>query len=237
MLVVTDKRINRDSLSALVDQGFEPVMLDPAEYLSEPVSGHTDMLIFIGFGSLFCHSRYYGLNKSVIDRISDASRSKITLSDEATGDKYPLDVLFNGCVIGNRLVCNEKTISNHILDAARGYGYEIIGVPQGYAKCSICTVSDNAIITADKSIAAACASRGIDVLNIAEGHISLPPYSYGFVGGASGAFGDKVYFCGSLDRHPDGETIKEFCRKHKKTAVSLSNGDLQDAGSLFFIGE
>lgn len=237
MLVVTDKRINRDSLLSLTSFGFEPVLLDPAEYLSEPVSGHTDMLFFIGFGNIFCHRKYYDFNKSVIDRIADASGCKIAISDEPTGEKYPRDVLFNACLIGNRLICNEKTISKHILDAAKISGCEIVTVPQGYTKCSVCVVSDNAIITADESINFACSSYGIDVLKITEGHISLPPYDYGFIGGASGAFGDKVYFCGSLDLHPDGKKIKEFCQKHKKTAVSLSNGELQDVGSLFFIGE
>ena len=45
-------------------------------------------------------------------------------------------------------------------------GYEIINVKQGYAKCSICVVSDNAIITADKGIAKAAIQNRIDVLEI-----------------------------------------------------------------------
>ena len=110
-------------------------------------------------------------------------------------------------------------------------------MPQGYTKCSVCVVSDNAIITADRAIATACAAVGIDVLTVSEGHISLPPYNFGFIGGASCACGDNVYFCGSLDTHPDGESIKEFCKNHGKLAVSLSDGELQDVGSLFFVGE
>ena len=35
--------------------------------------------------------------------------------------------------------------------------------------------------------------------------------------------------------YPDGKSIKEFCEKHKKNAVSLSSDELQDVGSLFFI--
>ena len=46
---------------------------------------------------------------------------------------------------------------------------------------------------------------------------------------------DKVLFCGNIDLHPDVENIKAFCQKHKKTAVSLSDGELYDVGSIFFV--
>ena len=235
MFAIIDERIARSSISALTDLGFEHILLPKADYLSEGVAGHTDMLIFIGFGMLFCHKRYYNKNSALVDRICALSGNKLTLSNEPTGEKYPLDVLFNACAVGKRLICNEKTVSRLILNAAREEGYEIINVPQGYTKCSVCVVSDNAIITADKAISSSCVSHGIDVLNISKGHVCLPPYDYGFIGGASGACGEMVFFCGSLDTHPDGKSIIEFCAKHKKTAVSLSDGEMQDVGSLFFV--
>ena len=235
MFVIADHRISTEAISTLKKYGFETIPLPPAEYLSGAVASHTDMLIFMGFGRLFCHRSYYEGNSVLIDRIVALSGLELALSDEPTGEKYPLDVLFNACLVGNRLICNEKTVSRLILEAARVLGCEIINVPQGYTKCSISVVSDNAIITADKAIAAACKGVGIDVLTVSEGHISLPPYDFGFIGGASGVCCDKVYFCGSLDSHPDCERIKEFCEKHHKTAISLTNVELQDVGSLFFI--
>ena len=235
MFVITDQRIGVDSIAALEKYGFAPILLPPAGFLSAPVASHTDMLIFMGFGRIFCHKTYYESNFALIDRIVALSGLELTLSDEPTDKKYPLDVLFNACLVGKRLICNEKTVSKLILEAAKAQNYEIIHVPQGYTKCSVCKVSESAIITSDKAIAAACASAKIDVLQICEGHISLPPYEYGFIGGASGIWQDKVYFCGSLSAHPDGEKIEEFCKKHDKIAVSLSDGELQDVGSIFFI--
>lgn len=235
MFAITDCRISAEAIAALEKYGFEPILLPPADYLSDAVASHTDMLIFMGLGRIFCHRRYYEGNSALIDRIVTLSSLELTLSDEPTGEKYPLDVLFNACLVGNRLICNEKTVSKLILDAARCWGCKIINVPQGYTKCSVSVVSDNAIITADKAITAACRGIGIDVLEVSEGHISLPPYDFGFIGGASGVCGDNVYFSGSLDSHPDGERIKEFCEKHHKTAISLTDCELQDVGSLFFI--
>ena len=235
MFAITDCRISAEAVSALEKYGFESILLRPADYLSPSVASHTDMLLFIGFGRIFCHRRYFESNSALIDRIAALSGLELTLSDEPTGEKYPLDVLFNACLVGKSLICNEKTVSKLIFEAAQCSGCEIIGVPQGYSKCSVTVVSDNAVITADKAIAAACKNAGIDVLEISEGHISLPPYDFGFIGGASGSCGDNVYFCGSLDTHPDGERIKVFCAKHEKTAISLTGGELQDTGSLFFI--
>ena len=235
MVVISDNRICPKALSLLKAEGFEPILLPAADYLQEGVASHTDMLIFVGFGKVFCHENYYKSNSEIIEIIASLTNSEICISSEPTGKKYPLDVLFNACIVGNNLICNEKNVSRLISGAAKAHGCKIIGVSQGYTKCSVCVVSDNAIITSDSGIAKACRDKGIDVLKISEGHISLPPYNFGFIGGASGVHGDKVYFCGSLDTHPNGEKIKEFCIKHKKIAVSLSDGELQDVGSLFFI--
>lgn len=235
MFALTDCRADASLLSAIKEYGFEPILMPPASYLQSGVASHTDMLIFIGFGKLFCHASYYDGNKDLIDLIALAADLDLSVSTEQTGEKYPFDVLFNACLLGNKLICNEKTVSKLILDAAKAAGCEIISVPQGYTKCSVCIVSDNAIITADKAIAAAGCAAGIDVLTVSEGHISLPPYNFGFIGGSCGECGGKVYFCGSIDSHPDGSKIKEFCKKHGKTAISLSDRELTDVGSLFFI--
>ena len=235
MLAALDKRASADIISALREKGFEPVLMPPAPQLSTGVSSHTDMLLFIGFGRLFCHASYYKANAELILRICRRAGLELTLSDERWAKKYPSDVLFNACLSGDKLICNKKTVSRLILQAATELGYSIVDVPQGYTKCSVCTVSENAIITADKAIAVACRAQEIDVLEICEGHVSLPPYNFGFIGGASGSYGDNVYFCGSLDAHPCAREIRNFCEKHGKNTICLSDKELFDVGSLLFI--
>ena len=237
MKALIDCRADSSLLISLIEHGFEPVLIPPAVYLQTGIASHTDMLIFIGFGRLFCHTLYYKSNKELIDSIAGHASLTVTISDEHTAESYPHDVLFNACLVGKRLICNKKTVSKLILCAAIENNYEIIDVHQGYTKCSICIVSDEAIVTADRSIAQACISAGIDVLTVSEGHISLPPYNFGFIGGTSGLYGDTVYFCGSLDKHPDADRIKAFCQTHGKKTIYLSDDCLQDVGSLFFIGE
>ncbi|MBE6583360.1 MAG: hypothetical protein E7649_00070 [Ruminococcaceae bacterium] len=235
MFVLIDERASVEAITALRNKGFEPILMPPSPHLQTGVSSHTDMLVFMGFGRLFCHVSYYEQHKHIIDKICYASDLSLCLSDEKWSDKYPSDVLFNACLIGNTLICNEKSVSSLILDAARKDGCKVINVSQGYTQCSVCPVSDTAIITADKAIVKACQNCGFDVLLISEGHVYLPPYDFGFIGGASGLCGDTVYFCGNIDLHPDAASIKAFCQKHGKTVVSLSGGELFDVGSLFFI--
>lgn len=235
MKALIDCRASTSLLSALKGHGFEPILMPPADYLQKGVASHPDMLLFIGFDKLFCYRSYYANNKELIDGLIDHTGFELSISDEKTEKEYPFDVLFNACLIGKRLICNGDTVSRLILDSAIENNYDIINVPQGYTKCSICVVSENAIITADRAIANACISAGIDVLTISSGNISLPPYDYGFIGGSSGTYQNTVYFSGSAEKHPDSNAIFKFCQSHGKQICSLSDESLLDVGTIFFI--
>lgn len=235
MLALVDNRIPQSSSQKLSDLGFELVALPCADYLSSPVCCHPDMILFIGWDKLFCHSRYYEENGAVIDKICHAGKLSLILSDEPTGEKYPLDTLFNCVILGDHLLCNKRTVSRHVLDAAYERGLAVLHTNQGYTKCSVCKVDENAIITSDPSVERVCTAAGIDVLKISEIGVSLSGYDRGFIGGATGADKGNVYFCGSIVSHPDGERIKDFCQAHGKTAFSLSDEPLYDIGSIIFI--
>ena len=227
--------IRKNEAEALEALGHSVVKMPPSTILPHPMCTHTVMLVFIGFGCLFTHRSYYNQNHELIDKISNERGLDIVVSDEELGISYPNDVLFNAVCIGSKLICNQKYISKHILDKAKNSGCEVILTKQGYTKCSTCVVSDNAIITADRGIYAVAISNGIDSLLIEPGHISLPPYEYGFIGGASGRYGDKVYFCGDINKHPSSKEILAFLKNHGKEAVSLSNSELLDIGSILFV--
>jgi hypothetical protein len=93
---------------------------------------------------------------------------------------------------------------------------------------------DNAI-TADPGIYKKLTSLGINTLLIKCGGISLPPYEYGFIGGASGVDGDTVFFLGNLDLHPSANEIKDFIMGLGMRVISLSDEPLSDLGGLIFI--
>ena len=235
MTVVTDIRTPNSCCEELRRRGFEIIALPPFPRLPAPVASHPDMLIFFTDDHLIAHESYYPIAYQQLELTAQRSGRKLLLTDEPTGDTYPTDVLLNSACIGNTIIGSERAMSAKIKEFCAHSGKDILNVKQGYAKCSVCIVDDNAIITADAGIAAKACSRGIDVLIVQAGHVRLDGYDCGFIGGASGRCDDTLYFCGNLNSHPDSNAIAEFCQKHGKTAVSLGDGQLFDVGTLFFI--
>lgn len=109
----------------------------------------------------------------------------------------------------------------------------LINVKQGYTKCSVAVVSDNAIITSDKIIAQKAKEVSIDVLLIPPGDIILPGLDYGFIGGCCGLIEkDLMAFFGDLNYFNYGNEIKEFLYKHNVKPIYLRKGKLIDRGSI-----
>ena len=233
-LVLSSKALGEKECSSLTALGFEVLLMPPYNRLQKGVSSHPDMLLFLCGSSYITTKEYYSIAENVFDKINALGYTPI-LTNEIPEEKYPLDILFNALTLNNKIFCFEKSLSKEVKKFATENGYETINVRQGYTKCSVCKVSENAIITADTGIADTATKHGIDVLKISEGHVSLNGYNTGFIGGASGEFEDVVYFCGDVIRHPDGKKIKEFCKKHNKECVCLSNDPLFDVGTLFFL--
>ena len=234
--VLTSERIPKSCLDSLLSLGFEPIFLPQYSRLQNGVSSHPDMLLFICKDKYFCTKEYREIAGGAFDIIEKLGYSPI-LCDEFPSPDYPNDIIFNALNMGDHIFCLEKKLSKEIKSYADKHGISIINVKQGYTKCSVCKVSDKAMITSDRSIAHSAKNVGIDVLSISQGHVNIKGYDYGFIGGASGESEDTVYFCGNVMMHPDGEAIIDFCQKHEKRYVSLSNEPLFDVGTLFFLSK
>ena len=219
---------------SLNDEGFRVLRIPPSSHLSSPTDAHTDMLIFALDNTVFCHESYACDAKKELEYLAHEGLDIKTVGG-MYAPSYPHDILLNIAKVGKTLLIGKKSHSGEICEYAKANGYSVLTVNQGYAKCSTCIVSDNAIITADESIASTAENAGISVLLISKGDVLLPPYEYGFIGGASGSYGDTVYFVGDIDTHPYADKIKAFCFAHKKQVISLCNGALTDIGSILFI--
>lgn len=154
---------------------------------------------------------------------------------------YPGNISYNAACTGKYLIHNLKYTDPHLLAAARAYAglyakgagdtekagdakgaLREIHVKQGYARCSCLPVTENAFITSDRGIARALeaysnsdpCTHPLRVLLIREGHIHLPGFSHGFIGGCAGCLvveGSRtVLFNGDLAAHPDYKNIAAF---------------------------
>lgn len=225
--VLLDTRINRKSVETLIKLGYEPVFIPECKNLQKPVSAHPDMSVFTIDCVIFT-------TRELVHLFGD--REVVVCKREEEPLKYPKDIMFNCAVVGNNVLCKIDNTNKKVLEYLSLNNYNIVNVNQGYAKCSTCIVSDNAIITEDENIEQAAIKSGIEVLKIKKGFVNLDGYEYGFIGGASGLLNNNLLcFNGNIEKHPDYSRICGFCRKFNVEILSLNDDVLYDVGSIIAI--
>ena len=233
MIAVIDCRMPNSAKTKL-REFCEVVELPPFSALDPRVASHPDMLMFAFDGKLFTSRCYYDEARAVIDKIIELTSMVLILTDDKTGNKYPNDITFNTFVINNRVICNAEYISKEIKKYAELHNIGVTSVKQGYAKCSA-VVIDNAVISADKGICDTVQKLGTDALKITSDGVALDGYDCGFIGGASGVWKNKVFFCGDISKHKDCLSITNFCQSHGCEVFSLSDDPLYDVGTILFL--
>ena len=192
------------------------------------------MLLFCHRGRLITSSEYCESFSYIFSDIRELSSASLTFTSDTQEPIYPRDAVFNALCIGDYIFLKEDTVSEAIKECAKKNGLTAVHVNQGYPACTVLAFGNNAI-TGDKGMAWALSSVGINVTLISNGDISLPPYEYGFIGGASGVLGDTVYFLGNPDLHRDGKKIRAAITDAGYKLCALSDEPLADLGRIIFI--
>lgn len=191
---------------ALAEHGFTPIWMPDNPCVDPRLAGHTDLSVYQMEDGRLILAHGIAEGRDFVNFLT-IERSKFTVSAQKQGRLYPEDVGLCACRVGDKLIHRSHYTAPEIRENFHG---SFINVRQGYARCTICPVGNDAIITADCGIAAAAEKAGIAVLGISEGFIELAGFSSGFIGGASFSDGCTVYFTGTLDSHPDRERILRF---------------------------
>lgn len=217
-------------IDALRKEGIKTVSFSSSELFDE-VKRHQDMLL--------CHT-----GKDII--FLDPAQDSKALTEEGftvrfsspSGESYPDNVKLNCAVSDTFFICNRKTVDTSLHDSLIQDGKKPIYVNQGYAKCSVCFVTENAVITEDRGIYEALERGAIDTLLISKGDIYLSDTHYGFFGGSTGKT-DKntLAVTGKLSYHKDGKEISDFCKKHGVRIKELTDGKIIDVGSILPLKE
>lgn len=217
---------------ALQRLGIQVLKIHSSEHFAVPVASHADMRCCLtGAGIGFCtdvqmQNEFKGIGAHLI---------RTNVQDFST---YPEDCSLNAARVGQIVFANPKCICMELKIDIKQKHLKLIPVHQGYAKCSIAVISEQAIMTADSGIAHVAKSAGLNVLLLQPGHIVLDGYSYGFIGGACGKLAaDVMAFAGSLTTHPQAAEILAFLEKQNVQALSLCKGPLQDVGGILPLTE
>ena len=184
-------------------------------------------------GPLSCHPDMFMCKMGVSD---DSEIISYFMQDETRlSPEYPEDIPFNAACTGKYFIHNLKYTAPVLLKRAEELGLEMVNVRQGYAKCSTVIVDEDSVITYDRGLGKACTEAGMNVLLITPGHILLPGYDTGFIGGASGRIGDTVIFNGDLNAHPDSDRIIRFIEEKGLKIKWFPEWPLTDIGSIISI--
>ena len=233
--VIVDFRITDEMREGLIRLGLHPIFLSPDSRLGTAVASHPDTLFF-KYGEELVSSLDYSREYPEVFKTIRESHPNInlTLTDDVLGGVYPLDTKFNALVCRGEIFARTESISGEITGLAKRLGLRVNSVKQGYPACSVLSLGRTAILS-DRGMARALSERGIDFTLIKEGHISLFPHAYGFIGGASFVYRDKVCFFGDYRRHPDRDLINRAVLGAGLTPVSLSSAPLTDLGGALLL--
>lgn len=158
--------------------------------------------------------------------------AKVSCGASPLGSRYPANVKYNAAQLGEYLIHNFSHTDPLILEKAKEAELQTIRVKQGYTKCNLVVVDEKSAITSDVGLASVLGRYGIDILLISQGHVALPGFPYGFLGGATGRVGKEIIFNGNLSAHLDFEDITSFISERKLQAVWFEDYPLQDIGSI-----
>lgn len=213
--------------------GLEVLSPLPCKELSDEVCFHPDMLMcHAGENTIFIEPTQTELYKRLKNLGFNVRFS------EPLKKNYPYDIKLNFAVSNDFVLGNFAFADKGLLDFFKKSGKRLISVRQGYAKCSLCEVHENAFITEDEGISDALKKAGKDVLMISKGDVFLSEKHYGFFGGATGKIApDKLALTGSIDHHKDKEIILKFIRKYGVELIELSHGKIIDIGGILPLSE
>ena len=212
--LIIDSRIRDDEYKYLTNY-FNVIKLPLSDDVYEEISGHSDIF-------------YCKINNEIVA----APNAKILEKDFKLGTtkvqkKYPLDVPYNACQVGDRIIGSKYSDESIMPD---------IVVKQGYVKCSIAVTSDKSCITTDKKIAEVLNKNNIDALHIEENNIKLLKKDkslskmHGFIGGASLVFNNKFILFGDIDMLKNKDKILEHINKYNLELVDFKGLDIFDYG-------
>lgn len=221
-----------EAISSLNSMGIKTVKIKPDLRLPEPVNSHADLqLLHIGNDILFSSTEHLHIGESGLN-------FHIKKISEAPGNEYPKDVRLNCAIIGDKIICNKKTVAREVLEFAYNTGLTVIHVNQGYSRCSICVVNENALITDDISVFTAAQNLFDDAQLVSKKSIRLKGYDYGFIGGCCGKIDkDKIAFNGAIESHGDYKLIIDFLSRNNVECIELHNDRLTDIGGILPLTE
>lgn len=223
------RTIEKDTIKSL---GYELIELSNNTKLYDEISSHVD---------IFCTKikDKIVLEKNTYDNLSSKINSSNFLKGQAKlSEKYPLDISYNVCNIGDFAIHNFKYTDKVVLDVIEELNIKKIDISQGYSNCSIAVIDESSAIVTDKKIYDTLTKYNLEVL-----YLDYIPdikllknskYSKmtGFIGGAMSRIGNNIIVFGDLSKIDKFGKIREFILSKKLNLIDFKDLDVIDYGGI-----
>ncbi len=112
---------------------------------------------------------------------------------------------------------------------------EFVQLPQAYTKCSLVHLCEDNYLTSDRGIEKVLLQKGLSCFYFNPEEITIHDHDNGFIGGAVGIWGKRIFFNGDVELHADGQKLREYLLNLNFEIVNLSDEYLYDVGCIFFV--
>lgn len=231
--LIIDQRMREIEKQKLKELGYELMEIKKSEEVYTEISSHVDIFACkIGEILIVEPSQYTQITSSL------PMEYKIKQGKERIAEKYPNDIKYNVCTIGQKAIHNFQYTEPIIKEELIKKGYELINTMQGYTNCSIAVIDQNSAIVTDKGLYKILEKHNIDVLYLEyEPDIKLlngDQYSNrkGFIGGAISRIGDNVIIFGDLNKIDQNDKIRNFIISKGLNIIEFEGLDVIDYGGI-----
>ena len=231
--LIIDERMRQIEKNRLKLLGYELIEIKKNENIYTEISSHVDIFTCkIGEKLIVEPTNYNYIKTQVIDS------ENVIQGNEKIETKYPLDIKYNVCIIGNKAIHNFAYTDLKIKEQLEIQKYKIINTTQGYTNCSIAVIDDNSAIVTDKGLYKILQKHNIDVLYLEyEPDIKLlksDKYSdkKGFIGGAISRIDDQIIVFGDLYQIDSNDKIKKFIENKGLKVIEFKGLDVIDYGGI-----
>ena len=241
--IIADSRMPEEAKKNLKRLG-NVLFINPTSVTYNSISSHPDIFFFQKDDALI-----YAPNapKRIIKELKKR-KIKLIEGKKEVGKKYPETVPYNAVGIGNLLIHNLKHTDETILSSYENH----INVNQGYTRCNLLALNENAFITSDVGIFNVVNSQQTtdnslypheslvetygrtSVLYIDPKQIKLEGQKNGFFPGCCGVWRNNLIVCGSTKNLKEKAELDKFLKDNNFNLIELYDGDLIDVGSVFF---
>ena len=224
--IIADSRMPEEAKKNLKKLG-NVIFINPTSVTYNSISSHPDIFFFQKDDALI-----YAPNapKRIIKELKKR-KIKLIEGKKEVGKKYPETVPYNAVGIGNLLIHNLKHTDETILSSYENH----INVNQGYTRCNLLALNENAFITSDVAVGTRLAtSVHYSVLYIDPKQIKLEGQKNGFFPGCCGVWKNNLIVCGSTKNLKEKAELDKFLKENNFNLIELYDGDLIDVGSVFF---